>query len=215
MNSLSRPLQWLVWGILIAVIAGISIAFILSERHRQPPLPVYGQIPDFTLTNQFGQPVRLADLKGSVWVADIIFTACAGPCPRMTQFMSQLQEALPEGPVKLVTLTTDPDNDSTAVLKRYGDRYGARPERWQFLTGAKSEIRRLAADGLKLAAVEKKPEERENESDLFIHSTIFVVVDQQGRLRGSFETVGENVDPKKARQDILDAVNRLIRNRGR
>ena len=52
----------------------------------------------------------------------------------------------------------------------------------------------LAIDSLKLAAVEKKPEERESAEDLFIHSTIFVLVDKQARLRGVFETGGEGVD---------------------
>ena len=50
-----------------------------------------------------------------------------------------------------------------------------------FLTGPKKEIAKLAIDSLKLTAIEKKLEERESANDLFVHSTIFVVVDQRGK----------------------------------
>jgi len=78
---------------------------------------------------------------------------------------------------------------------------------------AKLEIRLRDIDSLKLTAIEKKPEERENPQDLFIHSTIFVVVDKQARLRGVFETEGEGIDPIKARKEILAAVQQLERER--
>ena len=51
--------------------------------------------------------------------------------------------------------------------------------------------------------------ERTDPNDLFVHSTIFVVVDKQGRLRGSFESVGDHVSWPDARQAILDAVRKL------
>ena len=78
----------------------------------------------FTLTNQDGNPTTLTDLTNRVWVADIIFTRCAGQCPRMTQQMKSLEEKLPPGSgARLVTLTTDPDYDSPVIMKRYGDRF--------------------------------------------------------------------------------------------
>ena len=58
-----------------------------------------------------------------------------------------------DGNARLVTLTTDPDYDSPAVLKRYGERYGADFNRWTFLTGTKAQIAGLAGDSLKLSAV--------------------------------------------------------------
>ena len=39
-----------------------------------------------------------------------------------------------------------------------------------------------------------KPEDRKDDADLFIHTTIFVVVDKHAQLRGSFETGGDGVD---------------------
>ena len=79
-------------------------------------------------------------------MADIIFTRCAGPCPRMTGQMKSLQNVCrPDSNARLVTLTTDPDFDSPAVLKKYGDRFGADFNRWTFLTGTKRKSPRWPA----------------------------------------------------------------------
>ncbi len=156
---------------------------------------VIGPVAPFNLTNQESQNTSLTDFSNHVWVADIVFTRCAGPCPRMTGQMKQLQEALPKDSMaKLVTLTTDPEFDSPEVLKKYGQRFGADFNRWTFLTGTKTEIGLLAANSLKLSAQPVKPEDQKDAADLFIHTTIFVIVDKHAQLRGFFETGGEDVD---------------------
>ena len=213
-EKMSRTL-WVGVGLLIVILA---VAWVLSRVSSQRPRldtpPVFGQVADFTLTNQNGGTVTLADLRGHVWVADIIFTRCAGPCPRMTRQVNMLQDALPSGSrTKLVTLTTDPEFDTPEVLKSYAARFEANPDRWMFLTGTKKEIAALAINSLKLTAIEQKPEDRKDSADLFIHSTIFVVVDKQARLRGIFEPEGEGVDPARERGEILALVNQLERER--
>lgn len=210
-ERLSRSI-WIGVGLIVVI---LCLAFVLSRlkpADAAPQLPVISQVADFALTNQDGRVLTLADLRGQVWVADIIFTRCAGPCPRMTRQMESLQAALPkDSRAQLVTLTTDPEFDSPEVLKRYATRFNADPARWNFLTGTKLQIAALAIDSLKLTAVEKKPEERTDADDLFIHSTIFVVVDKQGRLRGAFETDSEGLEWTKVQSAILAAVKQLER----
>jgi len=216
MSSQAKTLPWTaVIGLLLLVLT-LALVFVVVElksrvaRTRQ--LVVYGQVNDFTLTNQNGAVVSLADLRGHPWVADIIFTRCAGPCPRMTRQMKELQDALPPGnPTRLVTLTTDPDFDTPAVLCRYGERFGADTNRWMFLTGTRREIGNLATASLKLSAVERKPEQQTSPADLFVHSTVFVVVDKRGRLRGIFQTGGEQVDWQGEKQKILASIRHLER----
>lgn len=204
-----------IWiGVALVLLLGV-FAFLLSglqSRRRAADLPLLGQVSTFTLTNQSAQTVTLQDLLGKVWVADIIFSRCAGPCPRMTRQMESLQAALPkDSKARLVTLTTDPVFDTPEVLNRYAARFQADAGRWWFLTGDKREIANLAVDGLKLTAIEKAPEERQSVEDLFIHSTIFVVVDKQARLRGVFETDGEGVVWTNMQSRILQAVRDLER----
>lgn len=211
-ERLSRTI-WVGVGLVIVL---LCLSFVLSRARPAAShalqLPVIGSIADFQLTNQFNQPVTLADLRGKVWVADIIFTSCAGPCPRMTRQMRALQEALPKNSgARLITLTTHADFDSPAVLKKYGEKHNADFSQWSFLTGDKVQIAGLAIDSLKLTAVEKKPEERTDPADLFVHSTIFVLVDKQARLRGVFETGGENVEWDTVKKGLLDAISQLER----
>ena len=216
MDQRARRIEWLVWAGLILIILTLLLAFLLAQlRLREAlgkPLPVIGQVAPFTLTNQLGRPFSLSDLRGQVWVADIIFTTCPGPCTKMSRFMRDLQTAVaPNNRTKFVSLTTYPDHDTPAVLKAYGQQFGADPARWIFLTGTKKDIAALAVDSLKLSAMEKPAAERTSADDLFIHTTIFVIVDKQGRLRGVFETTGDDVDPQKARSAILAAIRRLER----
>jgi protein SCO1 len=205
-----------VLGLLLLVVT-LALAALLAgvkSRAARPPLPVFGPVDDFTLTNQAGAAVSLADLRGCVWVADIIFTRCPGPCFRMSRQMKELQNELPAGSrARLVSLTTDPDFDSPAVLTAYAGRFGTDTNRWMFLTGTKREIGRLAVGSLKLSVVEKKPAERESPEDLFVHSTLLVVVDQHARLRGIFQTGGEGVDWPAEKRRILAAVKQLERER--
>lgn len=219
-----RPqrIEWLVWSGLVLIIAFICGAFFWSRFKPSPvsadkSMPVLGQLPDFTLTNQNNQPVSLAGLRGQVWVADIIFTRCPGPCAKMTRHLAELQSELPaDKPVKLVTLTSDPDFDQPPVLTKYSERFGANANRWWFLTGDKPQIRGLAVEDFKFVVVEKKPEEREIPEDLFIHSTWFVLVDQKGRVRGWTDGEGklhayyDSEDPS-ARKQILAGIKELLR----
>ena len=216
MNPQPRKISVMFSTGLLLVLLTLLLAYLLTAlQARLPhsrPLPVIGAVNDFTLTNQFAAAVTLADLRGHVWIADIIFSRCPGPCLKMTRQMKELQDALPAASqARLVTLTTDPDFDVPSVLARYADRFSADTNRWVFLTGTKKAVGEFAASGLKLSAVETAPAKRKSEIDMFDHSTSFVIVDKQARLRGVFETGGEGVDWTVEQQKILAAVKQLER----
>lgn len=192
----------------------VACLLALAElKTQENALPIYYPVSDFTLTNQDGQATTLADLTNHVWVADIIFTRCAGPCPRMTGQMKSVQDRLlPDSGTKLVTLTTDPDYDTPEILKRYGEHYGADFSRWAFLTGTKDEIANAAATSLKLGTTPVAPADQKSAVDLFIHTTIFVLVDKHERVRGVFETGGEDVDwTNKTQPALLADIQKLER----
>ncbi len=208
-------LLWLGLGLTTALLLlAALLAALRWEASQGKPLPVLGQVAPFSLTNQEGKSFTLTNLAGRVWVADLIFTRCAGPCLKMSRQMKELQDALPASSrARLVSLTTDPDYDSPAVLRTYGQRFGSDPQRWTFLTGAKPQIANLATNSLKLVSLSQSPDQRASPADLFIHSTIFVVVDKAGRLRGTFETSGEEIEPQQVKARLLAAVRRLERER--
>jgi protein SCO1/2 len=195
----NRPLPRSVWlGCSLAfslVGLAVFVSILQNARQQKIPLPVIGQIAGFTLTNQDGEISTLADFTNRVWIADIIFTSCGGPCPRMTAQMKSIQDRLPkESSTKLATLTTYPEFDTPELLKKYGTHFGADFNRWTFLTGEKMQIGQLSANSLKLASQPVKPEDQKSAADLFIHSTYFVAVDKHAQLRAVFETGGDGVD---------------------
>jgi cytochrome oxidase Cu insertion factor (SCO1/SenC/PrrC family) len=114
----------------------------------------YGDVPDFLLVERSGRTVRRADLFGSVWVANFVYTRCTETCPLQTAQLARLQTDFPERDFRLVSITVDPEHDTPAVLARYAEQYGADPQRWLFLTGEKRAIYRLATDGFRLGVVD-------------------------------------------------------------
>ena len=197
------------------VIAAVGGAFAWSKLHTaEKPMPVIAQVPDFSLTNLNNKPVSMASLRGQVWVADIIFTRCPGPCAKMTREFAKLQAALSTGGARLVTFTSDPDYDTPAKLKDYAAKFGADTNHWWFLTGEKKQIRSLAVNDLKFVVVEKEAKDREVPEDLFIHSTWFVIVDKQGRLRGWTDKDGQvrakfDLEDPDVQAQMLAAIRQL------
>ena len=123
----------------------------------------------------------LADLRGQVWVADIIFSRCPGPCATMTKRMSELQSALPtNAPVKFISLTTDPAHDTPAVLKKHAQTLKANPAVWSFLTGDEANVGHFAAQfGLSVMRNDKDP------SDIS-HTLRTVVIGPDGKIVKTF-----------------------------
>jgi protein SCO1/2 len=158
---------------------------ILSPPSTPQTLQKYWTLPNFALTERSGQTVGLSDLAGKVWVADFIYTTCPGPCPILTGHLSDLQKALGDEPgVRLVSISTDPDNDTPEALTAYAERFKA-GDHWLFLTGKKDAIYSLARDGFKLPIAEATPG-----GEGIVHSTRLILVDKTGDVRGFYEGIG-------------------------
>ena len=191
-----------------AVTLGLLAAFGGWFRGKDTePLPVLGQVPDFSLIERSGQAVSLADLKGQVWVADFVFTHCAGPCPLLSRRMQSLQEPLADHTgVRLVSFSVDPERDTPEVLADYAKRYGA-GERWLFLTGEKEPLYWLIMDGFKLGVDDGSALTAGAPGPGTItHSTRFVLVDREGRIRAYYDGSGENIA-----EQLLPDIQALLR----
>lgn len=184
------------WGIWVAAVVGIPSAGGWTWIHRPPPaLPLLGQVPDFNLTDESGAPFDRDRLLGKAWVADFIFTSCAGQCPQMTAQMQALQRRLPPE-VHLVSITVDPVRDSPEVLAQYAKAYQAQPGRWHFLTGDPAGLSQLALEGFRLSYAKGGPPE-----EPITHSIRLVLVDPTGSIRGYYD----GTDPKAVQRLIKDA----------
>jgi len=195
-----------------ATVLGLALtgaAFAAFWRQPQPQtaevLADYGLVPDFRLTERDGSTVTLASLRGKVWLANFIYTECTETCPIQSLQVQRLQEEFAEARgLRFVSIAVDPDHDTPETLRRYAERYGADPERWLFLTGPKPAIHALARDGFKLGVSDASPAARTGLSGLplgprpafashgagglILHSSRFVLVDRQVRIRAYHRT---------------------------
>jgi protein SCO1 len=191
----------ILWGLLIAALVGVVAAALVRFRRPEPP-PVLGSVPEFTLVNRDGRTVRRADLAGSPWIADFIFTRCPASCPMMTSRMARLDRELPGNlDVRLVSISVDPEHDTPEILQRYAASFKA-PARWLFLTGDGEQIYRLSKEGFKLG-VDAAPKDAKT-AEPILHSTRFVLVDGEGRIRGYYDAFDK--ESMKALMRDLEAI---------
>jgi protein SCO1/2 len=162
---------WIAFGVSVLALAGCTAT---------AGLPSYGVVGDFALTDQSNQPFLSATaLHGKVWIADFIFTNCPGPCPRMSAQMSQVYTTLRDvKDLRLVSFTVDPARDTPEVLAKYAEHYQAPPGIWYFLTGSQQTLNYLARNTFTLGNVDGSLE----------HSTRFVLIDRESRVRGYYLT---------------------------
>ncbi len=178
----------LLWGFLVVALVAIGGAAVWQLVMGPEPPPVLGEVPDFTLVNRDGQTIRRRDLAGAPWIADFIFTRCGASCPMMSLRMAKLERELPDDlGVRFVSISVDPEHDTPRVLEEYAQSFGA-PGRWLFLTGDKPQIHRLSREGFKLALDDTTPV---SPDEMILHSTRFVLVDGQGKIRGYYEAFDE------------------------
>ncbi|MBI4565669.1 MAG: DUF420 domain-containing protein [Planctomycetes bacterium] len=176
-------MQKLLWAAVNLAMLGTLAAAGWALTHPAAPLPEMFEIGEWSLTERSGRPFGRADLRGQVWIANFIFTNCAGPCPLMTDGMKQVQERLSgEGGLRFVTFSVDPDRDTPEVLRRFAERWEADPQRWFFVTGR--EVYNLVYDRFHLEA---RPVPDPTPGSEILHDTRFVLVDRRGRLRGLYE----------------------------
>jgi protein SCO1/2 len=171
---------WIAFGLSVLALAGCTAG---------AGLPSYGVVGDFALTDQSNQPFLSANtLRGKVWIADFIFTNCAGPCPRMSAQMRKVDDALRPhiNDLRLVSFTVDPSRDTPAILAKYAEHYQAEQGVWFFLTGPQPVLHNLARNVFLLGDVN---------GDLQ-HSTRFVLIDRQSRVRGYYLTSDDDAIPK-------------------
>jgi cytochrome oxidase Cu insertion factor (SCO1/SenC/PrrC family) len=157
-------------------------------------------IEDFVFTERSGRKITKADLLGHPWLISFIFTRCVGPCPRVSGQMSELQTLLKGTDVRLVTLTVDPDFDTTDVLKHYAQVYHADSSRWLYLTGDKRKTYRLINNSFLMPVQEYTGKDREPGFEV-MHSTNILLVNEKGVVIAKYNALAD-VDIARLRHDL-------------
>lgn len=166
---------------------------ILGERYVDDNQDtVYHSIADFAFVNQVGDTIRKEDMAGKIYVADFFFTTCPTICPVMKKEMLRVYEQFKGDPnFRILSHTIDPTHDTQAVLKDYAEKLGV-PDAatWNFLTGDQEKIFEIGQTSYLTTTMAD-----DMEPGGFLHSGAFLLVDQQGRIRGVYDgTKTDQVD---------------------
>lgn len=148
-------------------------------------------IPEFTFSNQYGEPVGRADMEGKITIVDFFFTSCPSICPVMSKEMERVNDMFRDEPrVQIMSISIDPEYDTPEILKTYADEHNAIPGKWHFLSGPKEETYRLARCGFVIPTIDGN-----GVPDDFVHTDKFMLIDELGRIRGYYSgTNREDVD---------------------
>jgi protein SCO1 len=140
-------------------------------------------VPDFTLTDQASQPVKLSDFSGKVVVISFMYTRCALPnyCFRLSNNLARLQKRFHDAlgrDLILLSVTFDPAHDQAAQLAEYAKIWHADPATWHMLTGPTDQVQAVCRE----FGVSAYPDE-----GLLIHSLHTAIVGRDGKLVANLE----------------------------
>lgn len=183
-----------VWALLVIVqVSFVAMYHWYENEHAE--LPVYGipvgnedehVVPAFKLLNQDSVWVDSKQFEGKISIAYFFFASCGTICPKMTDNMEEVQKAFAnQQDIIIEAFTVNPEKDKPVVLKQYAEMHNAELKQWQFFTGPKNEIYTLAKKGFLVNAANANG--KTTESNDFIHSNLFVLVDAKHHIRGYYE----------------------------
>lgn len=210
------------FGIFLLILSVIIICLIYQALKPKRILPIYDpyqvnkelvdttmqeirkyhKISDFKLLSHTGDSITQDLYKNKIYVADFFFTTCQTICPKMTQNMGRLQQALVnEKQVLLLSHTVMPEIDTLEQLQRYAKKKGVNSKKWQLVTGTKKELYNLARKSYFVA------KDYPNVPNTMVHTENFTLVDKKGRIRGYYDGTEE-----EAMNQLLEDIQLLLEN---
>lgn len=157
--------------------------------------------PDFTLTDQNGQPWTLSKQRGNVVLLFFGFTNCPDVCPTTLADLATVRERLgtDSNKAQIVMVSVDPQRDTSDQLKAYMAKFDTSAVG---LTGEQMAL----APVYKAYGVSATEQEHDHTSAeaMVEHSGYVYVIDRDGKWREVFD-VGTPVE------DIVSDVQYLVR----
>ena len=165
------------------------------EPTAESDIPTEQKMFDFELTERSRDPFKSTSLEGKYWLGSFFFTACPSICVIQNLEVAKLQTEYVDRGLNFVSITCDPENDTTEVLSVYADRFGAKEDAWYFCTGDYDEIENIGHNFFNILVEHK------------VHSDRVFLVDPEGKVLDSFRTQEEDqmIDLREMLDELLPA----------
>ena len=192
--------------LLLAAIVPVSAVAHLSIPPKKGEIGrriVEKPVANFTLTDQSGHRFRSADVRGKIVVVTFVYTQCADVCPLLSAKFASIQRSLDEQnqpDYLLLSITTDPTNDTAKHLDTYAKLFKARRSHWLFLTGPQETLANVWKD---FGVIVRKSPNGEIQ-----HTSLTTVIDRKGIRRVDY--YGDKWQEKQVLKDIVSLAGRNI-----
>lgn len=197
---MKKKFLWYGGGFILLMTAFYFFLFAGTDYYKAK-LPVLSYVQDFSFTNQDGKLFSKRNVEGKVYVTEYFFTTCKGICPKMNENMKIIYEKYKGEPdFAIISHTSMPETDSVPLLKAFAKTIGADSTQWNFVTGRKDSLYKMARVSYLL---DNDKNNSMNINDQFIHTQFFAVVDKEGRVRGVYDGLKKD-EVEKLSRDIKE-----------
>jgi protein SCO1/2 len=188
-------LSAVVGAIVLIIVIGLALSF--APNLFAPPqiTPTPGglaveqshPVPDFTLTDQNGKPVRLSDWRGKAVLMFFGYTHCPDVCPMAMADFRQVKRALRETSAALddkvvyVMISVDGDRDTPEVMKRYVETFDPT---FVGLTGDPKSVAQIGLDYGEKSEIQKPAGTQAGY--LVAHTSFSYLIDPKGYWRVAY-----------------------------
>jgi protein SCO1 len=182
----------LIWKLFFGLFSVMGAGVIWFSTAR--PIVVLPRItlaPGFYLTDQNGETFTSETLRGEIALYNFTYTGCEVPCAQTSQVMAEVQARLPQVaasvPLKLVTFSIDPTNDSPDKLQAFATEMGADPAVWHLATGGVQQLKSVIGGGFSVYY-------KEAEEGGFKLDPAFFLVDGSGIIRAEYRSATPDIN---------------------
>lgn len=176
---------------LFAILIILAFAFKLFQPIKV--LPRMQLAPAFNLTDQNDARLTSEELRGKFVLYNFTYVNCPAPCYNLNKTMQEIQTRLSEAElgdiqVEFITISFDPDRDTSATLRTYADSIGADTKQWSFATDTnKALLKTIIGSGFETYYEDKG-------DGKFAFDPSFVLVDGWGIVRAEYRYHAEVSD---------------------
>jgi protein SCO1/2 len=155
----------------------------------------FGPSPEFAGIDSDENEFNSTDvLKNKISIVNFFFTTCEGPCPSLMLNVKKILTKTECSDVQFISITVDPETDTSSVLKKYRETRGFEQSNWHFISMTQGDLERLLNQGFKLGSG----------GEIVNHSTRFVVIDQDSKIRAMLPGMDNDAIDK-----TIDAIHKL------
>ena len=199
--------QRVLLGVLVLLLVAIGTVLFTGTKHASPPsaaattsqqpfegptFPAGLRAPGFSLTDQNGRNVSLAQYRGHVVVLTFLHSLCTDACPLMAEDIKGALNVLPYGGrgVAAIAITAEPSEDTSANRRAFLAQHEM-TGRMRYLNGPMGALRSVWNGYHVVPTVPGGPDD---------HTAFVIVIDKSG-----IERLGYPVDqltPESLAHDI-------------